>query len=399
MHPSREPGSLARAALIVVTALILFAVPGLRPASAQGAVTIVTDSTNGKSVFAIAMPEAWNGSLVVYAHGIVDPAAAVALPSTQDGFGTLRALWTDRGYAVAYSSFEENGYALKSAIKTTHDLRQEFRKRFGQPARTYLAGHSLGGLAVVALAEQFPGHYDGALAMCTPIGGGVAEIQYLSDARVAFDYFFPGVAPGGVFSVPPDTSFAPGSPVFNAVLTALIAGLSSPGQPTLQFASVARLPFSNVGEIIASSMTVVGFSVRFSNDVLDRTNGRIPYDNTETVFTGSANDAALNDGIERFTARNGAVQYFDKYYRPTGELAIPMLTLHSLLDPVAPFTQEAGYAQVVMNAGASTWLTQRSIASYGHCNISAAETMSGFDALVTWVTAGTKPPGGDGTIR
>jgi pimeloyl-ACP methyl ester carboxylesterase len=390
---------LVRAARLVLVALFLVLAPGLRTATAQAAVHIVTGSSNDGSTFAIAMPEPWNGSLVVYAHGIVDPAAPVALPTAQDGFETLRSGWTDLGYAVAYSSYAENGYALKSAIKSTHDLRHEFRTRFGRPMRTYLTGHSLGALAVVALAEEFPEQYDGGLAMCAPIAGGVAEIQYLSDARVVFDYFFPAVVPGGPFSVPPGTSFAPGSPVFNAVLTALVGGFSSPGAPTLQFANVAHLPYTNANELVASAMTVVGFSVRFSNDVMDRTNGRIPYGNVDTVFRGSADDAALNAGVERFTARNGAVNYFEKFYAPTGELGSPMLTLHSRFDPVAPFAQEAAYAHSVADAGSSTWLTQRAVSSYGHCNINAAETMSGFQALVTWVNAGTKPAGGDGTIR
>ncbi len=389
----------SRIARLAVVALFLLLAPGLRAGAAQTAVEIVTGSTNDGSTFAIAMPEPWNGSLVVYAHGIVDPAAPVALPSTQDGFETLRSAWTGMGYAVAYSSYAENGYALKSAIKSTHELRREFRSRFGRPTRTFLTGHSLGALAVVALAEGFPEQYDGALAMCAPIAGGVAEIQYLSDARVVFDYFFPDAVPGGPFSVPAGTSFAPGSPVFNAVLAALSGGFASAGQPTLQFASVARLPFTNANELVASAMTVVGFSVRFSADVMDRTNGRSPYGNLRTIFRGSADDAALNVGVERFTARQGAVHYFEKFYQPTGELAIPMLTLHTRFDPVAPFAQEAVYAQAVMDAGASTWLAQRAISSYGHCNINAAETMSGFEALVTWVNGGPKPAGGDGTIR
>lgn len=397
-HPS-DPGRLARIARLILVALLLTLAPGLRAAAAQSAVDIVTGCTDDGSTFAIAMPGAWNGSLIVYAHGIVDPAAPVALPSTQDGFETLRSKWTDVGYAVAYSSFAENGYALKSAIKSTHELRREFRRRFGRPTRTYLTGHSLGALAVVALAEAFPEQYDGALAMCAPIAGGVAEIQYLSDARVVFDYFFPGAVPGGPFTVPPDTSFSPGSPVFNSVLTSLVSGLSSPGQSTLQFANVAHLPYTSANELVASAMSVVGFSVRFSNDVMERTEGRIPYGNIETIFRGSADDAALNVGVERFTARKGAVKYFEKFYTPTGELAIPMLTLHSRFDPVAPFAQEAAYAQAVADAGAGTWLTQRAISSYGHCNINAAETMSGFQALVTWVNGGTKPAGGDGTIR
>jgi hypothetical protein len=210
------------------------------------------------------------------------------------------------------------------------------------------------------------------------------------------------VVPGGPFSVPEGTGFAPGDPVFNAVLGALFAGLFHPTQPTAQFANVARLPYTNVNELIASGMSVVGFSVRFSTDVMARTHGHVPYDNVGTIFRGSANDDALNHpvtGIERFTATPDAVNYFDKYFSPTGDLHIPVLTLHTLFDPIAPFDHERSYAQRVADAGASTLLTQRSISRYGHCAIKPTETMEAFDALAVWVNGGPKPAGGDGTLR
>lgn len=397
MHSTLSPhASRSRAFALVIVLSLLASVPA-RTVSAQ--TTIIEGLTGNGSAYGMAMPSTWNGSLVVYAHGIVDPGAPAALPTTQDGFSALRAQWTDRGYAVAYSSFSENGYSLKSAIERTHQLRGLFVAQFGKPDRTYLTGHSLGGLAVLALAEKYPTQYDGAMPMCAPVGGGTAEIQYLGNARVAFDYFFPDTLPGGPFTVPAGISFAPGSPVFAKTLNALIGGLFSAGQPTLQFASVAKLPFTNVSEVIASSMSVAGFSIRFTNDVIEHSHGHIPYDNTTTVFRGSADDVALNLGIERLSAAPDAVNYYEKYFTPSGGLRIPTLTLHTRFDPVAPFAQEAAYAQVVADAGSSTWLAQRAITRYGHCSINAAETMNGFQALVTWVTAGTKPVEGDGTVR
>lgn len=367
-------------------------------AQAAAQVTTVEGTTGDGASYALSMPTPWNGDLVVYAHGIVDPGAPVAIPSTQDGFAVLRAAWLDLGYAVAYSSFSDNGYALKSAVQRTHQLSGLFTAAFQRPSRTYLTGHSLGGLAVVALAERYREQYDGALAMCTPIGGGPAEIKYFGDARVAFDYFFPGVLPGGAFSVPPGTAFTPGSPVFNATLNALAIG----GLRTLQFGLVAKLPFASSTELVTSGMSVVGFSIRFTGDVLDRTHGHVPFDNIDTVYTGSFNDAALNDpvtGVARFAATPGAENYFEHHYTPTGDLRFPVMMLHTVRDPIAPFSQQGDYAVRVADAGASAWLTQRSIASYGHCNINKAETMSAFEALVNWVNGGGKPAGGDGTIR
>ena len=62
----------------------------------------------------------------------------------------LRTRWTNLGYAVVYPSFSENGYSFKNAVQRTHQLRGLFASAFGKPDRTYLAGHSLDGLAVLA---------------------------------------------------------------------------------------------------------------------------------------------------------------------------------------------------------------------------------------------------------
>ena len=53
---------------------------------------------------------------------VVEPAigAPVALPSAQDHFTILRSALMDRGFAVASSSFSENGFALKDGAQRTH---------------------------------------------------------------------------------------------------------------------------------------------------------------------------------------------------------------------------------------------------------------------------------------
>jgi pimeloyl-ACP methyl ester carboxylesterase len=380
-----------------VTLAVVLSVAGVSALSAQER-TIEGRTADG-TLYTFVVPGEWNGNLITYVHGIVDPGAPIAVPTTQDGFGALRAHWLNAGYAVAASSFSENGYAVKTAIERTHQLRGLFTAQVGQPDRTYLVGHSLGALAVLALAERYPGQYDGALPVCAPLGGGRPEVQYLGDARVLFDYFFGAVLPGGPFSVPPDTPFAPGTPVFTAALTAITQGLFAADQRTVQFALAARLPFTSAAELVASAMSVAGFSIRFTNDVLDRTHGHVPFDNTQTVYTGSFNDAALNAGVARFSAAPDAVNYFDRHYTPTGDLQVPTLTLHTLWDPVVPFWHEAAYAATAGAAGRSDSLAQRSIARYGHCAVTAAEMSTAFDALVGWVNGGPKPANGDGTIR
>ena len=149
------------------------AAPDLRRTPAGGDQQIVGSFGPG-ALYALFKPANWTGALITYAHGFIDPEAPIALP-TNDDIEALRDALLGLGYAVAYSSFSENGLAVKDGVQRTHQLRGKFASHFGQPAQTYLMGHSLGGLVVVKLAEQFPRQYDGALVMCGMIGGSRAE--------------------------------------------------------------------------------------------------------------------------------------------------------------------------------------------------------------------------------
>ena len=220
-------------------------------------------------------------------------------------------------------------------------------------------------------------------------GGFSAEL-------VLFDYFFPGVLPGNLLHTP-NLDFSPGSPTFTAVANALSIGLVTPGQPTLQFANVAGLPGSTPAEIVFSGITLVGDSLGF-NELLQRTHGHNFYDNTGTVYSGSADDIALNAGVQRFSATPAGLSYIAKYYTPTGQLHIPMLTLHTTQDPTVSFSQEHAYADAVAAAGASQFLVQQFVTRYGHCNLKPEEILGSFQDLLLWVNFGITPPGGDVTV-
>jgi hypothetical protein len=102
--------------------------------------------------------------------------------------------------------------------------------------------------------------------------------------------------------------------------------------------------------------------------------------------------------VERLSATPDALNYMEKYYSPTGQLQIPMLTLHTTADPIVPFAQEAAYAQIVADAGASSRLVQQSVNRYGHCNVNPHETVNALQGLFLWVNFGVKPPSGDVTV-
>jgi pimeloyl-ACP methyl ester carboxylesterase len=391
-RPRRSP------VLLTLGFTLAIAVAVATPATAQ---SHFSGSIGPGSFYEIDVPAVWNGDLVLYAHGIVQAEEPVAPPANRDGYAALRAALLAGGYAVAASSFSSNGWSLDDAVRRTHQLSGIFKSKVGQAHRTFLVGHSMGALAIVKMAETWPGQYDGALPMCGPLGGALAELQYAGDARVTFDYYFPGVLPGTPFDVP-DTPylspFDPGGPsqLFLDVLSAISANPAA----TLQWATAAHLPFANSTELGNAALYVVGFVWRYTNDLIERVNGKIPYDNMTTQYqvnvtadpaTNAYLSARLNAGVERFNADRAALNYYRRNYAPTGRIGIPVLTLHTTRDPGIPFTHEGLFADAVTAAGRSELLVQRPVDRWGHCAFTPAEMQNAFTDLVQWVTTGQRP--------
>lgn len=354
------------------------------------------------SLYEIDVPANWNGDLVLYAHGIVEAGLPVRLPTTQDGYHILRSHLLADGYAVAASSYSSNGWALADAVRRTHQLNEIVARTAGRPRRTFLVGHSMGALAIVKLAEQHPEEYDGVLAMCGPLGGAVAELQYAGDARVTFDYYFPNVLPGTALNVPPGTQylspFDAGGPsqLFLEVYSALSANPSA----TFQWATAAKLPFITETELGNAALYAVGFLVRYSRDFIERVNGKMPFDNEDVAYqvnvtldpaTNAYLSGLLNAGVQRFKADRPALRYYERNYTPTGQIDIPLMTLHTTRDPAIPVSHEAMFAKTVAAAGRSERLVQRAIDRWGHCAFTSSEVEAAFSDLVGWVNSGQRP--------
>jgi pimeloyl-ACP methyl ester carboxylesterase len=389
---------LRPAALAVVLAAVAVCVTPI-DASAQAH---YAGALGPGSLYEIDVPAGWNGDLVLYAHGIVEASLPVVPPTSQDGFAALRTQLLGAGFAVAASSYSSNGWALDDAVQRTHQLGAIVAAKAGTPQRTFLVGHSLGALAIVKLAETYPRQYDGVLAICGPLGGALAELEYAGNARVTFDYYFPGVLPGTAFDVPAGTQylspFDPGGP--SPLFLQVFGALSANPQATFQWAIAAQLPFASPTELGNSSLYVIGFLLRYTNDLISRVNGKTPFDNQDVDYqVNVTNDPAtnaflsglLNDGVERFTADPAAANFYDRNYTPDGRLEIPVLTLHTTRDPAIPFAHEATFAAAVTEAGRSAWLVQRSMDRWGHCAITTGETAGAFADLVDWATSGQRP--------
>ena len=354
----------------------------------------ITGTTADGAQYAVYVPAAWNGDVVFYAHGVIPPQAPVILPvpdQNWDDIASLRDALGQAGFAIAYSSFGENGYAIKDGIQRTHQLRGIFTAKVGRPNRSFLVGHSLGSQVVQALAETYPDQYSGALAMCGVLGGTQLQTDYVGHTRALFDAFYPGVLPGNAMSMPDNID-----PVNQIQIPAFLAIQANPGPVGLiAFANQVQLAGNNPTEWVTSLLNALVYHALGVNDLLSRTHGHVLFDNSTTQYNSAAFPdvyyAAANQNVMRFTATPDAMAWLANNYEPTGNLRIPMITLHQQRDRLVPFRHEAAYLAKVTAAGKTANLLQRSQNDYGHCELGTAAMMQSFNDLVSWVNTGVKP--------
>jgi hypothetical protein len=325
----------------------------------------VEGATGPGSLYKLFYPAVWNGDLVIYSHGYVAPGEPIALPDVDP----LPAILTGFGYGVAYSSFSENGYAIKDAVQRTRQLRGIFASRF------------------LMLAEKNPKLFDGALPMCGLVGGGPLQVEYLLNLRVLFDFFYPGVIPGTAFEIPQWLDFEA------HVVPAVTLAISTNPAPAIEMAGVDQLEIQNasIPELIGSILSGLYYNIVGTEDLLGRTHGRIMVGNTNTVYMGSMDDDALNADVQRYEATPDAANYLDHWYQPSGKLAVPVVTLHTTRDGAVPFFHEVAYAGLVSATGRSDMLLQLPVDAFGHCAFTIPEQVGAFLALKTWVETGLKP--------
>jgi pimeloyl-ACP methyl ester carboxylesterase len=403
--------------------------PDLAPLASTSSVVEVTDPNspwarivNGETgpgaLYAIYVPKNPNGDAVYYAHGFRDAPGVIDLRN-QDDFFAIRDQLGHLRYTVAYSSYSENGFAVQDGAQRTHQLRGRVAAELGgQPNRSFIMGHSLGGGIGLYLAEKYPDQYDGALLMCGMVGGSLVQTQYVGNVRALVDLFFPGAFTGSVLT-PPDGEitaaavqayFLPrlGSPdpVVRQGTAARILAIASTREAPLPFAAGPGNAFM-FPTLVGSIAGALNFHSRGIANLLDITNGTTPFDNTARYSVGGAllpsavldpMIAAMNAGVPVYEIAPSAQNYLEHHFTPTGELRIPVVTLHNRWDPGVPAFHVAALAAAAGRANAMHNLEQRWIEfdpinrnALRHCDITAADAIPAFQALVERVSPSTAP--------
>jgi len=337
------------------------------------------------SIYRICMPASgYNGMLVVWAHGFQDAGTPVSIPEDQlciNGF-CLPDLVNQLGFAFATNSYSKTGLAVLQGKDDIVDLVRIFAAEHGQPRKVYLVGASEGGLITALDLEQHPDVFSAGLAACGPIGDFPYQINYFGDARITFNYFFPGLIPGDPFHPPPSLT-ANWSQYYETNVKPVVF---DPANRHLldQWVAVAHLPFDadNYLPTVEQSVSdVLRYGVVDFTDAVT-TLGGFPFDNSLRWYSGSDNDVQLNAQIPRVSADPAAVAAMHAY-DTTGVLTRPLITMHTLRDQQVPYFHETLYNLKTLFAGS---LLTRHLAipidRYGHCNFTEGEALFGFAVML-----------------
>ena len=372
--------------------------------------------THGGAGYRIEVPKAWNGMLVMYAHGYAGtgPELAVTTPS-------IRRHLISHGYAWAASSYSRNYYDVRAGVEDTNALATAFRsiaeqrgRPLNPPSRTYIVGHSMGGhIAAAAVDEEaletasHKMEYAGAVPMCGVLG----------DTEL-FNYFAATQTAAQVEAGLPATSW----PVTNwaeiapTVLTRLFSSFPSaanpiaPAVPTQQGLRQKQIvenlsggdrplfDFAYAGPLQATVWGTFGRDGKLQgilNEDVVSTNDIVYQLDTDPAL--SAEERSYNASIFRVQPtpdanriRRDGVRWVPK---TNARIDVPVVTLHTLGDLYVPFSMEQIYKRRADAAGTSRWLVQRAIRGISHCDFTNAEQIAAFEAMVKWEQQGIKPEG------
>ncbi len=405
--------------LVLLTLLSGLMVTTTRVAHAATSICINPNGTNtlhgtlGGANYTISVPSNWNGTLVLYSHGYVFPGQPLLNPAPDVGDPLTGAALLHQGYALAGSSYSQNGWALQQAFHDQIALLDFFDATCGQPTRTIAWGHSEGGIITAGLVQLYPGRFAGALPMCGVLAGGVGIWNQALDSAFAFNTLLAGNALSIVHITDPAGTFAQGEGILAAAqLTAegrariaLTAALTDiPGwfvpaspepaskdftaQEQNQFLWESLIDFRFAFFARAELEARAGGNPSWNTGVDYRKQLELSSDSREVVALYKQAGLDLNKDLDtlaaapRITADPQAVQYLSSYIIFNGNLSIPVLTMHTTGDGLVVNQDEQAYASVVRAEGNNSLLRQVFVHRAGHCAFTPAETLTAFQTLI-----------------
>ena len=348
----------------------------------------------------IAKPQNWNGILVVHSHG----GPRTAKPEPDDPVEDLErfAVTVEEGYAWAGSNYRREGYGVRMAAEDTENVRKIAEKLLAEPRLTLLHGQSWGANVAAKAAELYAldadgaRNYDGVVLTSGVLGGGTGSYGFRADLRAVYQYYCknhprPEEAQYPVWQGLPKDGKMPRAELEKRVDECTGVSLDkdkrSP-QQTKNLANILAVTKVPEGNLVAHLAWATNL---FQDIVWRRLEGKNPFDNSKTVYSGSDDDAALNEGVERFSADAEARRLLAYDADLTGAIVAPTISMHARNDPTAFVELEAQYRETVAKAGNADLLVQTFTDENQHSKLSTPQYAAIFAAMVGWIDKGEKP--------
>ncbi|HKR59766.1 MAG TPA: hypothetical protein VJS64_08515 [Pyrinomonadaceae bacterium] len=364
--------------------------------------------------YRIRVPATWNGTLLVWAHGYRDKADHPGEVDNRNAdiapSAALEAPLLAQGYALAGSAYRDNGWEVEGAIQDMKDLTVLFRAYVGQPDRTILWGASLGSIITFESMERFGGVYNGALAMCGAGAGSTRNWDLALALYLGYDVVF-GALPawGSAAEVRNDLDFD------SEVLPKLVPELSNIANfPKFEF---LRLVTGTPGRGLTPPpppafypgwvLTDMFFATEARAELQRRAGGPFVQNLNHVYNLTAAERAYLNglgvpspviDGwLAAMSARTNIAappaprNYVEHYATYTGKIKSPVLTMHTIIDPLVVVSNESAYLETVLAAGRTDRLFQTYTTGIGHCSFTGPQLLTAVGAIDNWVRNGVKP--------
>jgi pimeloyl-ACP methyl ester carboxylesterase len=365
----------------LITVVVLVSLWTAAPAQAQ-----IFGQTKSGAYYTIAVPEVWNGTLVIWNHGY-DFSPIAPEPS----LGPLAAVQLSEGYAVAASSYRQNQWAVFDTADDLEELGKAFIQHVGKPNSVILTGASLGGIVTAdALERSHIPRIAGAFAFCGAMAGSRVW-DGAQDIRLTYDVICSDVAPipGGATGLPE----VPGviDPTAVAIATNICMGTLLP--------PVLRTPEqqANMDQFLAATMLPENFII---TDMVFGTNGLANLIFDERKLHGRQGvgnkgvkylEREVNAKIERVKVDKRAAHRLRKNFTPRGRVRDDMkiISIHTDKDGLVIVENESEYQKVVKPENLTVAIAVEDVPT--HCGFSTAEVAAGWESLRGWIAGAPQP--------
>ena len=367
------------------------------------------------AAYEIRVPENWNGTLLVYAHGY--PQYPVPVPEMAFPGDEMAQIFLNRGYALAASGYRGAGFNLREGMEDTKALTEFFASEIAEPDHVILYGISMGGDIALKSIELWPDLYDGIIPIGATGGGALQQFDKELDFSVAYDAAFGWPDEWGELGDVRDDM--DNDMFYDLVFFGKVLGeIDFPGEsdyPLNQerwefIRRVTGLPLAGYymydGPVDMPPAAIAKtFFMTFQIAELETRAGGPVLENAGKVYTLSRRDikdlasmgldaepllATMNENTN-ITGDPDARAWVSEIGDFSGEISVPVLMAHNVEDSITPLENTLDYLATLKAAGTQEHLVRVYSTLPGHCNFSNEQMLTLVEAMMQWLDTGHRP--------